>query len=112
MIATVIKLGSPEADKLGVTKELFQSAIGFDSSPRMYYITLCVPFPDRKEAAYNNMLSACDKLKTPTTIEASDQTLRNMAADRGWKTQEDPAGTITVTNAKYEYDSLLKLLWQ
>lgn len=113
MRTTVIKLGSKEADKLGMPKDLFQAAIAFDSRPRMFYITLCVPVDGKKEEAFAHMLDTCDKIHTAVTINASDGVLRTMAIQRGWKEEQDMAGTITVTNAtSHGRGDLLKLLWQ
>lgn len=113
MRSTVIKLGSKEADRLGLTQDLFQAGIAFDSRPDMFYITLAVPFEDKKEQAFEHLLKTCDSIHTPVTIDASDDLLRTMSASMGWKVETDIAGTITTTNAEHHGRAdLLKLLWQ
>ena len=113
MRSTVIKFGTEEANKLGLTKDLFQAGIAFDARPEMFYITMCCPIKDLEQLAFNSLLDTCSKIHTPVTIEASNELLRAMAIERGWHEHHDMAGTITVTNADNRgREDLLKLLWQ
>lgn len=113
MRSTLIKFGSEEANKLGLTPDFFQAAIAFDSRPSMFYITTCCPINGLEEQAFESLLNACSKIHTPVTIDASNEKLRSMAVERGWKEEHDLAGTITVTNAtNHGREDLLKLLWQ
>lgn len=113
MRTTVIKFGSPDSERLGMSKDLFQAGIAFDSRPTMFYITMCCPIQNKEEEAFKHLLDTCSALYTPVTIDASNKLLRSMAIERGWSLEEDNAGTITVTNANnHEHADLLKLLWQ